>query len=257
MRLERSGRSAGSVLCFALAIGLGTPVPSKADEPIGDAIAGVPIFDAHMHYKEPAWQPFPVQTVIELMDKSGVAMALVSSTPDEGTIRLWEYAPERIVPELRPYHGDAGSSNWTKAPEMLAYLEGRLKKYPHRGIGEFHVHAIDPNDREFLSEVATLAARHEILLHIHSGADPVKLFYELEPELTVIWAHAGLTEPPDSKIMWINNTLDVAEVECSAAYLDEAQQRGDLTILTEPRPLPLDAEGNLPNINEMHLEHVP
>ncbi|MEK9671873.1 MAG: hypothetical protein VW268_05135 [Rhodospirillaceae bacterium] len=58
-----------------------------------------------MHYKEEAWAQFPEKTAIELMDKTGVAMALVSSTPDEGTIRLLAYAPNRVVPEIRPYHG--------------------------------------------------------------------------------------------------------------------------------------------------------
>ncbi len=35
----------------------------------------------------------------------------------------------------------------------------------------------------------------------------------------------GLAEPPDAKLLWIDNTLDLAEVECSAAYLDEARAR--------------------------------
>ncbi len=43
---------------------------------------------------------------------------------------LWEYAPNRIVPELRPYHGDISLSNWTKAEDMEAYLAGRLETYP-------------------------------------------------------------------------------------------------------------------------------
>jgi hypothetical protein len=63
----------------------------------------LPIFDAHIHYKQPAWDQYPVSSIIELMDENGVAMGLVSSTPDQGTIMLWEYAPNRIVPELRPY----------------------------------------------------------------------------------------------------------------------------------------------------------
>jgi predicted TIM-barrel fold metal-dependent hydrolase len=171
-----------------------------ADEPpqaIGKAAAELPIFDAHMHYKQPAWQPFPVQTVIELMDKSGVATALVSSSPDDGTIMLWEYAPERIVPELRPYHGQASASNWTKAPGMLDYLKQRLAAYPHRGIGEFHIHTLDPSDRDFLKQVARLAAERQILIHLHSDAKPVQLFYEFEPALTLIWAHAGMSEPPE------------------------------------------------------------
>jgi len=122
-----------------------------------------------MHYKQEAWGPYPVRTVIELMDKSGVAMALVSSTPDEGTIRLLEYAPDRIVPELRPYHDGAGSSNWTKAEGMEAYLRDRLARHPHQGIGEFHIHRLDMQDRPLLAAVAALAKVRAIPLHIHSA----------------------------------------------------------------------------------------
>ena len=67
---------------------------------IGAAVKDLPIFDAHIHYKEPAWGPYPVDRIVDLMDRSGVAMGLVSSSPDEGTIRLWEFAPNRVVPEL-------------------------------------------------------------------------------------------------------------------------------------------------------------
>ena len=88
------------------------------------------------------------------MDKSSVAMTLVSSTPNEGTIKLWQYAPNRVVPELRPYHGDAGSSNWTKAAGMFDYLVGRLNDYPHVGIGEFHLHSVDPSDEDLLRKNA-------------------------------------------------------------------------------------------------------
>jgi len=164
---------------------------------IGAGSADLPIFDAHMHYKQEAWAPYPVATVVELMDRSGVAMALVSSTPDEGTIMLWEYAPRRIVPELRPYHSGAGSGNWTKSDDMLEYLRKRLESYDHEGMGEFHVHRIDPADRPLLKAVAAMARARGIPVHIHSGAGPVRLFYELEPELTVIWAHAGMSEPPE------------------------------------------------------------
>ena len=56
----------------------------------------------------------------------------------------------------------------------------------------------------------------------------------------------GLTEPLDAKILWIHNTLDLAEVECSQVYWDEAQGRDDLEIISELRELPFDSDGNLP-----------
>jgi predicted TIM-barrel fold metal-dependent hydrolase len=76
-------------------------------------------------------------------------------------------------------------------------LQKRLATYPHRGIGEFHIHTMDPRDRDFLKQVAHFAAERQILIHLHSDAKPVQLFYEFEPGLTIIWAHAGMSEPPE------------------------------------------------------------
>jgi hypothetical protein len=166
-------------------------------EPIGDAIRDVPIFDAHMHYKQPAWAPYPVDAVISLMDTNSVAIAAVSSTPDDGTIRLWKYAPARITPVLRPYHDGAGSTNWTKAPGMQAYLEKRIAEFSHKGIGEFHLNNTDPEDRPLLREIARIALARNIPLHIHADAEPVRMMFEVEPKLTILWAHAGMTEPPE------------------------------------------------------------
>ncbi len=189
------------VPAFGLAASLFLQVPALADDehaPIGEAIKEVPIFDAHIHYKEPAWEKYSVKSVVELMDQNGVAMGLVSSTPDEGTIMLWEYAPNRIVPELRPYHGDAGSSNWTKSPGMTAYLEGRLDKYPHEGIGEFHIHRLDTSDEALFRDVIKMAKSRDIYLHVHSGTEPIRWLYSLDKDVKIIWAHAGLSSTPDA-----------------------------------------------------------
>jgi len=47
--------------------------------------------------------------------------------------------------------------------------------------------------------------------------------------------------------LWARDTLHLAEVECAAAYWNEARERDDLEILTEPRPLPMNNSGNLPD----------
>lgn len=161
--------------------------------PIGEAAKNLPIFDAHIHYKEPAWRQFPVERIIDLMDRHGVAMGLVSSSPDEGTIMLWEHAPNRIVPELRPYHGRAGSSNWTEIAGMESYLQGRLDQYPHEGIGEFHIRNRGMWNEPLFKDVVRMAKEDDLYLHIHAGADPIRWIYELDPDVKVIWAHAGLS----------------------------------------------------------------
>lgn len=165
--------------------------------PIGEEIMELPLFDAHVHYKEPAWGPYPVERIIDLMNESGVAMGLVSSTPDEGTIRLWEFAPNRIVPELRPYHGDWGSSNWTENEGIVDYLDERLEAHPHEGIGEFHIRSRAMWDEGLFREIIRKAKERDIYLHVHSGPEPIRWLYELDPDVKIIWAHAGLGEPAD------------------------------------------------------------
>ena len=54
----------------------------------------------------------------------------------------------------------------------------------------------------------------------------------------------GLTAPVDARVLWIRNTLHLAEVECAAAYWDEAQEREDLEIVSERRGIVFDVEGN-------------
>lgn len=84
-----------------------------------------------------------------------------------------------------------------------------------------------------------------------SGAMP-PLDYETDREIIDLALGAGgLAEPPDARLLWIRNTLDLAEVECSAAYLEEARRRHDLEVLVEPRPLPFDSHGNLPEMETL------
>ena len=56
----------------------------------------------------------------------------------------------------------------------------------------------------------------------------------------------GLTPAAEARLQWIDNTRDLTEVECSAAYLPAARDRGDLEVLTGLRDLPFDPTGNLP-----------
>ncbi len=205
------------------ALMVSTSLTAWADDnhtPIGDGVDDLPLFDAHIHYKQPAWEPFPPETVLKLMDGSGVAMGLVSSTPDEGTIKLWQYAPNRIVPELRPYHGAAGSGNWTKAPGMFDYLKERLEAYPHQGIGEFHLHGVDPSDETLLKKIAQTAIEKDLYIHVHSGKAPVDFLFGLEPNLKIIWAHAGMTEPA--------NVVEAMMEKYDRLYADTSYRETDI-----------------------------
>jgi hypothetical protein len=60
-------------------------------------------------------------------------------------------------------------------------------------------------------------------------------------------AAAGWASTP-VRMLWIRDTLHLEQLECSAAYLEEARRRDDLQVLTPLRPMPLDRRGNLPEV---------
>jgi hypothetical protein len=60
----------------------------------------------------------------------------------------------------------------------------------------------------------------------------------------------GLTPRENAGILWISNTLDIIEVECSAVYLNAARERDDLEVISGLRDWPFDASGNLPALQK-------
>jgi hypothetical protein len=158
----------------------------------------LPIFDAHVHYSEPAWAEHPPKSVVAALREAGVARALVSSSPDDGSLTLQKADPARFVPFLRPYRGPWKSANWTSDSDLGAYLESRLNAGRYAGIGEFHI--FDPAlvNTPQVKRVVELAIQRNLFLHIHSDAKPVRALFTLEPRLKILWAHAGMSEPPET-----------------------------------------------------------
>ena len=178
------------VLCTIAVITLALIGHRTAAEPL-------PIFDTHVHYSENSWGLFSVPTIVGALRRAGVTRALVSSTPDAGTLKLHRAAPDLVVPELRPYHGDVRLANWFRHTDTPGYLSERLDRGVYRGIGEFHLFDADDATTDVMQSVIDLAVERDILLHVHSDAAPVRALFEMESRLRVLWAHAGFFEPPD------------------------------------------------------------
>src|SRR2546423_7697260 len=101
------------------------------------AAAQFPIFDAHIHYSKPDWSAYTPERALSILAQAGVRRAIVSSTPDDGTLMLYDRAPAGIVPFLRPYRARDDMGSWTRDPAGAAYVGGRLNPpnvYP--GIAE-------------------------------------------------------------------------------------------------------------------------
>ena len=157
----------------------------------------LPIFDTHVHYSRDAWGPYGPGRIMDTLDTAGVARALVSSTPDEGTLLLYRHDKDRIVPILRPYHGDVNSANWSGDPDVPAYVEERLRRGIYRGIGEFHLFDESGAQSAPVRRVVALAVARDIVLHVHAGAAPVRALFAIDARVKVLWAHAGMSTPPE------------------------------------------------------------
>jgi hypothetical protein len=155
----------------------------------------LPLFDGHIHYSRPDWSVYPPERIIAILEQAGIRRALVSSTPDDGTLALHAKDPKRIVPILRPYRTRDDMGTWWRDPSIVPYLEERLKRGVHRGIGEFHVSGRDIKT-PVLKRIAQLAVERGIYLHAHSDDAAVEALFELEPRARIIWAHAGMSSGP-------------------------------------------------------------
>src|SRR5579884_4554014 len=85
----------------ALALLLGGTMRTQAAE--------LPLFDAHIHYNHDVWETIPPKEAVARLRQAGVLRALVSSSSDDGTQKLYTEAPDLIVPELRPYRKNGES----------------------------------------------------------------------------------------------------------------------------------------------------
>ena len=170
-----------------------------------DAMAqsALPLFDGHIHYSVGATQQYSPEQVIGILDEAGIRQALLSSTPNDGTIELHKRYPQRFIPELRPYRKTRDFATWSierrswyRDPETVDFIEQELKRGIYRGIGEFHLDGVEA-DTPVVRRIVEIAAAQKLWLHAHSDAQAIEKLFALDPKARILWAHAGMSEPPE------------------------------------------------------------
>jgi hypothetical protein len=169
------------------------PAASAAD-------ARMPIFDAHVHYSHDAWDSTPPKAAIAILRKAGLKRAMVSSSSDEGTQKLYAEAPDLVVPSLRPYRKRGEISTWVRDESIISHLEERLKRYRYAAIGEFHVYGADA-DLPVVRRAVQLAKQYKLWLHLHGDRDAIERVLVQDPEARILWAHSGFDGPEAVRAM--------------------------------------------------------
>lgn len=155
------------------------------------------IFDAQVHYNEEVWDSASVKAILNTAKAKNVPWMLVCSLPNEGTWRLYEGDPDRVIPMLVPYQSRDERDTWFKDPNSLAFIEKEIGSKPYRGIGEFFL--FDGQvDTPVVRGMVELARKRRLVLHARSDQFAIGQLFALGPELRIIWAHAGMFTPPET-----------------------------------------------------------
>ncbi|HQD16720.1 MAG TPA: amidohydrolase, partial [Ottowia sp.] len=140
-----------------------------------------PLFDAHLHYNEEAWNgrtgPHPLADVLSRMKRSGVKAIVANSRPNDGTRALAEARAETraagvtVVPFIRLYRNRADYDSWfrdeTIYEMVLAELARGTAAGPYRGIGEFHLYDSANANGPVAKKLMALAEEKQLVVLAH------------------------------------------------------------------------------------------
>ena len=184
---DHIGSNTGTCWVWVLCAALWCPTAWAADN-------SMPLFDAHLHYSHDAWDRLPPKQAVALMRQAGLKRAMVSSSSDEGTQKLFAEAPDLVLPVLRPYRTRGELGSWMHDSSIVTHLEARLARYRYVAIGEYHIYGADA-DLPVMRRVVELAREHRLFLHSHSDADAIERQFKQDPGARILWAHSGFETP--------------------------------------------------------------
>jgi hypothetical protein len=208
--------------------------------------------DAHVHYNRETWSIYAPHEAIALLEQAGVRWALVSSTPDDGTLSLYAAAPHLVVPMLRPYRRASDFLTWTTDASVLEDIDARpASGIPYQGIGEFELAPGQARD-VVPARLADVAAERGLWLQAHAGPHAIGELASLRSDVHVVWAHAGVDTSPEDGArvldmfpnVWVEISLRAAEIApdgvLEPSWRALFEQRAERVLLGSDTWLPRD-----------------
>jgi hypothetical protein len=180
-----------------------------------------PLFDAHLHYNEEAWNgktgPHPLSDVLARIQRNGVKAIVANSRPNDGTKALAEAIAERrkagvtgaegditVVPFIRLYRNRADYDNWFRDESIYAMVQSEFARGtaagPYRGIGEFHLYDSANANGPVAKKLMQFAEKNELAVLAHVDDAAIDLLMAHAPRARLIWAHTGIGGPPVARV---------------------------------------------------------
>lgn len=176
-----------------------------------------PLFDAHLHYNEEAFDgqtgPHPPADVLARMQRNGVRAIVANSRPNDGS-RLLASSPltrqagVTVVPFVRLYRNRADYDNWFRDESIYAMVQAELARGtasgPYRGLGEFHLYDSANANGPVAKRLMALAEEKNLAVLAHVDDVAIDLLMANTPskgqKLRLIWAHTGIGGAPVARV---------------------------------------------------------
>ena len=197
-------RAQAAIILVAFAL------PSYSADYIG------PLFDAHLHYNEEAWNgqvgPHPVADVLARIKKSGVKAIIANSRPNDGSKALVNAtrgsADLAVVPFIRLYRDRADYDSWFKDDtiyDMVVAEHARgatvaSTRVDFRGIGEFHLYDSANANGPVAKKLMQYAAKNKLAILAHVDDTAIDLLMAHAPDARLICAHTGIGGVPVARV---------------------------------------------------------
>jgi hypothetical protein len=173
-----------------------------------------PLFDAHLHYNDEAWQgqsaPHPLADVLARMQRNGVRAIVANSRPNDGTKTLasaraqTQSAGLSVVPFIRLYRNRDDYSNWHQDESIYAMVQEEFARGtaagPYRGIGEFHLYDSANANGPVAKKLMQFAEKNDLAVLAHVDDAAIDLLLAHAPGARLIWAHTGISGPSLARV---------------------------------------------------------
>ncbi len=170
-----------------------------------------PLFDAHLHYNEEAYQgPHPLDDVLVRMQRNGVRAIIANSRPNDGTKTLASAGAQTraagvtVVPFIRLYRNRADYDNWFRDESIYTMVQTEFARGtaagPYRGIGEFHLYDSANANGPVAKKLMQFAAEKQLAVLAHVDDVAIDLLMAHAPGARLIWAHTGIGGAPAARV---------------------------------------------------------
>ncbi len=175
-----------------------------------------PLFDAHLHYNEEAWDgragPHGPADVLARMKRNGVRAIVANSRPNDGTKALASMAETKqagvtVVPFIRLYRNRADYDNWFRDETIYEMVQAEFARGvsgaqagPYKGIGEFHLYDSANANGPVAKKLMQFAEKNKLAILAHVDDVAIDLLMAHAPGARLIWAHTGIGGAPAARV---------------------------------------------------------